>query len=470
MSVSNLLLTARDSLNAYQLAIDITGSNIANVNTPGYTRQRAEFESVGSINVKAKSAQLSVNIDRISQIYNSYIDSQVVTQQQNTGYSEEMLQGLQNIEVIIDDTNGGGLSEALNAFWASWEDLSQNPEGSIERSALYSASENLVDTISFYQQNLDDLNGELKNSITDVIGQINDKISEITSINSRLVSAGENVGDNNDLLDKRREALKELSSMIDINYIENADGTINVYLSNGQPLLQSHIGHNLSYEPTADGQMNIYSKDVSDQPLNNAIKKGKLGALMELHTQTVPEYLDYLDDFAFALANSVNDAHKSGYDAYQNTGVAFFEVSVSDPSDPNCTENAAATIKINPDIMSDLYRIAASSSVTGDGVNASKIASIQENMLTIGDKPSTLYSFVSSIVGLIGHQVSSAQTEDDHQTIILTNLTNQRESVSGVSIDEEMISLTKYQMGYTAAAKLCNTANELLDELMSILK
>jgi flagellar hook-associated protein 1 len=460
MSISSLLFTARESLTAHQLAIDIAGANIANVNTPGYTRQRAEFESVGTIDIRTESAQLGVNVDRVTQIYNSYINTQAITQQQNSGYSEEMLQGLQNIEVIIDDTNGGGLNDALNDFWSAWEDLSQNPGGKIERSALYSASEKLVNTISYYQQNLNNLNGEFKNGITDVISQINNKINEIADLNSHLVSMEENKGDNNDLLDKRSEALKELSSLVDINYIDNADGTINVYLSNGDPLLQGYKGYNLSIQSTAEGQMEIYSKDIAKQPLNDSITKGKLGALIELQTDTLPKYLRYMNQFAQSLADRLNQLHETGYDAYQNTGAAFFEI-----SDPN---NAASSIKISAAITADSNRIAASTSVTGDGENAGKIAAIQQEML-MDSNASTLNGFVSSVVGRIGHEVSAAKTYDDHQTIILSNLTNQRDAISGVSIDEEMINLTKYQMGYTAAAKLCNTVNELLDELMGLI-
>ena len=459
MSISSLLSTARDSLIAHQLAIDITGANIANVDTPGYSQQRAEFKSVGSVNILANSAQVGVNINRIARIYDSYTDAQVIAQQQNSGYSEAMLQGLQNIEVIVDDTNGGGLDDELNNFWAAWENLSQNPGGEIERSALYSASESLVNTIAYNQQNLKDLNTEFNDSITAVVSQINDKISEITDLNSRIVSAGEDRGDNNDLLDKRNEALKELSAMIDINYYENADGSINVYMSNGQPLLQSSMGHNLSTKLNAKGHMDIYSTDVTDEIQNNAITKGKLGALIELQNDTVPKYLDNLNQFASTLAKRVNELHESGYDSYKNTGADFFEVSNPD--------NAAGTIKISAAINDDTNRIAASTSVTGDGENASMIAAIQKELL-MDKNTATLNSFISSISGQIGHQVSTAKTYDDHQTIIMNHLTNQRDAISGVSIDEEMINLTKYQMGYTAAAKLCNTVNSLLDELMKI--
>lgn len=461
MSISSLLFTARDSLNAYQMAIDVTGANIANVDTPGYTQQRAEFQALGSVNVLDKSSQIGVTISRVSRIYDSYVNSQLITQQQNSGYSDAKLQGLQNIETILDDTSGGGLDDQLNNFWAAWENLSQNSSGTVERSALLAASESLVDTISYDKQNLDTVKTDLNSSIADTVSQINDTISEITDLNSRIVSAGNDVGDNNDLLDKRDEALQTLSGMININYFDNDDGSINVCMSNGQPLIQGAIGHKLSVQVTADGQSDIYSTDVSDKTMNSAIDKGKLGAYLELQSQTLPTYINSLNQFATALADGVNQVHSSGYDAYQNVGENFFEITDSN--------DAAGTIKISDAITNDTNKIAASTSVTGDGTNASNVAAIQSSLL-LDNNTSTLNSFLSSIVGQIGHDVSTAQTYDDQQTTISTHLQNQRDSISGVSIDEEMIKLINYQMGYTASAKLCNTVNSLLDELMSIVK
>ena len=127
MSITSLLFTVRDSLLANQMAIDIVGANVANVNTPGYTRQRTSMESLGNVNVGNASAQVGVTVNRIERMYDRYIESQVIDQRQSSGYSEAMMLGLQNIEIILDDTSGGGINDQLNRFWASWEDLSKNP-------------------------------------------------------------------------------------------------------------------------------------------------------------------------------------------------------------------------------------------------------------------------------------------------------------------------------------------------------
>jgi flagellar hook-associated protein 1 len=461
MSISSLLFTSRDALAAHQMAIDITGANIANVDTPGYTRQRVDLKSVGHVSVAGNSAQIGVDVSRIERSYDRYVESQICNQRQKTGYNDAMLQGLQNIEVMLDDTGGGGINDQLNKFWAAWENLSKNPSGIVERSALVSTAEDLTASFVSCRENLDTVNSDLNRSITDVVSQVNDKVCEITDLNARIMGTRGDKGDKNDLLDKRDEALKELGGWIDISFFENADGAVNVFMSNGEPLLLGMLGQTLSVRVNIDGHSDICSSNLPGEPVTDAITGGKLGAFIELQNRIVPEYIDAIDQAAQALADRVNELHSSGYDAYQNTGVNFFEI--SDMS------NRAGTIRVNADISADANRIAASLSVTGDADNARAIAAVQ-NELLMNSKTSSLNSYLAAVVGKIGSQVANAETNSDYQAIIMNQLNNQRESISGVSLDEEMIRLIKYQMGYTAAGKLCMTVNEMLDTLMNLVE
>jgi flagellar hook-associated protein 1 FlgK len=462
MSITSLLFTVRDSLLANQVAIDITGANVANVNTPGYTRQRTNMRSLGNVDVKNASAQISVSVNRIERIYNRYIDSQIVEQRQKSGYSDTLLQGLQNISLILDETQGGGISDQLNKFWSAWQNLSSNPAGKVEKGALLTIAEALTVKLASYKRDLDTISTDMNRNIADVVSQINDKADEISDMNEKIISTGGgDIGNTNDLLDKRSEALRELAALVNINQIENADGTINVYLSNGDSLVRDQSSQHLSVQLDANSQSKIYSTDTPDEPLNSALTKGKLGAYIELQTVVVPEYVDSINSFTIAFSDRVNALHGSGFDAYKNTGVNFFTI-----GDVN---NASGTIALNSDIASDTGRIACSLTVSGDGDNASNIASAQYELLMDGNT-STLNGFLASMVGQVGLQVANAQTDNDHQSVLMNHLSNQREAASGVSIDEEMILLMKYQMGYTTAGKLCQTVDEMLDTLMGLVK
>jgi len=461
MSISSLLFTARDALTSNQMAIDITAGNIANVSTPGYSRQRVDLNSAVSVNASGAIAQIGVTVSRIERLYDRFIESQIIDQQQNTGYCDTLLQGLQIIEVMIDDTQGGGISDQLSKFWSSWGDLSKNPGGVVERSALLSAAENLTGSLASYKRNLDAITTDVIRSIADTVTKINEKVHEIKDLNTMIIETTGNTGDKNDLLDKRTQALKELGALINITQFENANGTVNVYLSNGEPLLQGTLKQTLSIRTNADGQSDIYSSYISEETVNSTLTGGKLGALIELQGGIIPEYINYIETFTESLADRVNELHRDGFDAYNNTGLDFFEI-------PDA-ENSAGTIRVNTAIAADVNRIAASTSVTGYGENASLIAAIQ-NELLMNNQTSSLGSFLAATVGQIGQQVSMAKTNSDRQTVIANHLDNQRESVSGVSIDEEMIRLIKYQMGYSAAGKLVSVVDEMLDTLMGLVK
>jgi len=457
MSLNSLLFTARDSLTANQMAISIVGANIANVNTPGYSRQRADLITIGAVNVKGVDAQIGVSVNQVSRIYDRYIDAQIIRQQQTTAYSDAMLPGLQNIEIILDDTNGGGINEHINRFWASWEDLSSNPSGRLERNALLSTAESLAGTIVSYKQSLDSVNTELNRSIADVVALTNNKIQEISDINMQIINSGTNMGDLNNILDKRTTALRELASMININYFETSDGVINVSMANGQPLLVGSTVQTLSIADN-NGRTDIYNSNSPDKA-NDIITGGKLGAYMDLQHSILPKYIDDLNTMTQTLAARVNALHGSGFDADGNIGLDFF--SIADAGNPS------GSIGINPIIAADINKIAASASISGDGENATKLAAVRDEFLMDSGKE-TLSSFLASLVGEIGRQTANAKTDSNHQTAIMNSLSDRRESVSGVSIDEEMILLLKYQLGYTAAGKLCNMVDELMDTLMDI--
>ena len=162
------------------MAIDITGANVANMDTPGYTRQKAVLQSIGGVNAGSANTQLSVTVDGIDRIYDRYIESQLGEQRQNSGYSDTLLQGLNNIQLILDDSQGGGLNDQLNKFWSAWDTLSSNPDGIVERSTLVSTAQDLCGTIASYKSNLDSVSTDMSRSISDIVSQINDKINDIS--------------------------------------------------------------------------------------------------------------------------------------------------------------------------------------------------------------------------------------------------------------------------------------------------
>jgi flagellar hook-associated protein 1 FlgK len=458
MSISSLLFVARDSLLASQMGIDITGGNIANVNTPGYSRQRAIIRSTGGNDIDSGVIQTGVNIEKIERQYDSYLEGQLILQKQNTGYSSTLNDRLTSIESIFDESSTGGLTDQLNEFWSSWETLSTNPAGQVERDSVVANAQSLAGKLSDMTDDLTNLKSDIQTTMRDMVSTINTSIHEIRTLNEKIAVTGSQTGETNVLQDKLTNLVGELGAKIGVNWYGNTDGTISVFLENGTPLVERLVARELE-AVTSAGNISIYSvKEGREDSLNGIITRGQLGALVKCQDEAIPEYQGRIDAFAKALADSVNAQHQMGYDSDQNVGGVFFTYLNGSP---------AGSLEVNADIVADLRKLAASATVNGDGDNATRVANIQHSLLLEGNSV-TLNAYQAATVGNIGREVADSKADLNHQTAIMENVSSRRESISGVSIDEEMILLMKYQMSYRAAGKLANTVTEMLDVLMSL--
>jgi len=258
--------------------------------------------------------------------------------------------------------------------------------------------------------------------------------------------------------DKRTELLKSLGNLIDINTLEGLDGSVKIFLSNGELLVDGTMTRSLALEPrgTDSSVSDIVFADRPGEAVTGSIKQGKLGALIEARDEIIPQYVNRIDTLATGIADEVNAVHRAGFDRYRNTGIDFF-----DPV------TRAEDMRVNPGISGDLNRIAASSTVAGDGDNALALGGLGQLRL-LNDGLSTFSDYYTSIVGRIGQELANSNWSVEHQNNVMDRLSNLRESVSGVSVDEEMVKLIQYQLGYNAAGKLCSVVDEMLDTLMSI--
>jgi len=458
MAISALLNTAKESLLSHQLAIDVTGTNIANVNTPGYSRQKAVFSSTGGMGVKSGGLQIGVDIGSIERVYDNYLDSQIIQQNQLVGYHETKADILSNVETIFDESKGGGFADLLGRFWGNWQDLSGNPDGQVQRSALLSTADCLAGMFRDISAGLKNIKTSTEQEISSVVTEINSIVSAIGDLNERIVGAGSVQGGANLMQDKRTELLKSLGNLIDINTLEGLDGSVKIFLSNGELLVDGTMTRSLALEPrgTDSSVSDIVFADRPGEAVTGSIKQGKLGALIEARDEIIPQYVNRIDTLATGIADEVNAVHRAGFDRYRNTGIDFF-----DPV------TRAEDMRVNPEISRDLNRIAASSTVAGDGDNALALGGLGQLRL-LNDGLSTFSDYYTSIVGRIGQELANSNWSVEHQNNVMDRLSNLRESVSGVSVDEEMVKLIQYQLGYNAAGKLCSVVDEMLDTLMSI--
>jgi flagellar hook-associated protein 1 len=459
MSLSGLLQVSRNALASYQMAIDVTGGNIANVSTPGYSRQRPVIKATGDVQGGATSSQMSVEVTKVERFFDNYLEVQIVDQEQKAGYSETESSLMGRIELVFNEAKGAGLNDVMGRFWGAWDDLAVNPGGQVERDALVSVSEELTTQFNTMATDLVDIQQDANLSIKDTVAEINKLSNDIADLNKAISQRGNVSGESNRLLDERSESLKSLGKLIDLNYVVDDNGALNVFLPNGKQLITGNIAWELNFRN--DHVVFGSSSESMDQILSQG-DKGKLAALLNVRDDYIPGYQDKLDDLAKEIITQINDLHKEGYDAYQNTGNDFFV--------PAGSDNIAKNMAVKSEIINDVNRIAASTVVSaGNGEKALEIAALKDQLLMNSDT-ATFGSYYGSMVGEIGRDIADANSNAEHQDTILTQLISHRDASSGVSVDEEMMNIIKYQMGYNAAGRLCQTVNELMDTLMNLIK
>jgi len=456
--ISRVFNTAKETLLSNLTAINVTSSNIANVNTAGYSRLRPVFGAVRQAGAGVDSLQVGVRITNVERIYDRYLEEQLVQQQQEVGYNDTCSDLLGRVEEVFNESSVDGLSDLMNQFWGAWSDLSANPSDKGERDVLASVAGSLASAFRQYSSSLTSLQSDANEGVADQVSQLNAYLTDMAVLNQQIVQSETGGMSADNLKDQRTELLKSIGTLVDIQYFEEADGGLNVFLSNGTALVQGATTFPLMVKdnPSNSNLYDVVAVSETDVSLNSAIRGGKIGGFLEIRDIKIPEYMKELDAVASALISAVNTAHQSGYDVNGDAGVTFFL--------------PAATAKgmvLNPAIEADSAKIAASATVNGDGDKARSIATLQDSLLMSGGRV-TISSYYSSFLATIGQDAAGAANAAERQQAISSQLVSQRESVSGVSLDEEMLSLIKYQAGYNAAGKLCGVVNEMLDTLMAL--
>jgi len=455
--IYQILNTAKEGLRAAQVGMAVTGSNVTNAHTPGYVRQRAVMAATSPGETAGNDVQTGVEVTTVERLYDRFIEIQMVEQSSQVGEASIRKETLERIETIFNETDGGGLSELMNRFWQAWEDLSANPTGQVERTALANAADNLAGMFREYAGELHAIRADLNTQVGAAVSELNGALVDIATLNAKIVegtSGGVNV---NTLLDQRSALLNKTAGLIDIQYVEERGGAVNVFTSDGRALVQGIASWQLDVQVRSDGYYDVVYADSPTVPVNGAIGGGKLAGLIGMRDTTAQGYVDDLDDLAGALISAVNARHASGYDPYGNTGGTFFEP---------LGATGARDMEVIAAVLNDPNRIAASATVNADGDNARSIAAVRDQILMGG--VATLGEFYASLVGQIGQDVTEAARRDAHETSVMTQMNNTWEQTSGVSIDEEMMSLIKYQMSYSAAAKLAQAADEILQSLLEL--
>lgn len=471
MSMSPLLDIGNTALTAQRIALQVTSENIANVNTPGYSRQSATLTPGPTYVTHGHAFGSGVMVSGIERSYDGFIQRQLLAANASSGQAAVTDSALQMVQPLFNDLSTGVLGSSLQNFFSAWQDLTANPQGVPERQAVLSKAENLLDDFHRTSRSLTDIKHNMNQSLEGLTSDINDALKQVASLNIEIKQVEALGGNANELRDQRDLFIRDLSQKVGVVAAEQSDGTITVTLPppNGQKLVEQENAATFSLQTNAvSGYYDVMLTPVGAAMVNATSfvggadnTQGAIGGMLQIRDVVVNKYLADLDEFATALASQVNSAHAAGFDLSGTDGVDFFNASTT-----------AAGLELN---ITSGGQIAAADTDplvggTGNNKNAQTIAGLYSQPLAMSSGNMTLAAFYNSLVGKVGVDVQQAGRADVQSKAIINQLTNLRESVSGVSLDEELVNLSKFQKAYEGAAKLINVGTEMMDTVLGLIR
>jgi flagellar hook-associated protein 1 FlgK len=458
-----VLSSGASALLTQQRAINVTGNNIANVNTPGYSRQRVNLETGTPTETGLGLMPSGVTSSGIERIYDRFIGEQLNNENANLGRWEARQGMLERVEVVFDESGGYGLNQALSDFWNAWQDLSLNPTGTTERTMVAATSQGLADTIRQKYGDLEQIQADIDTAVEGGVEAVNRLVAQIADLNQKIARTETGGTKANDYRDSRDLVLKQLAEVIDIKSYENAEGQVVVSVAGGRPLVESGNTWQLQTQTNADGHTDVLWPDISGGAvvISGEITGGKIGGWLQTRDAQVVGYQDQLDALADELRTQINVIHASGFGLGGTTGTNLFD----------STASGAADFRVNSDVLNDLDLIAASATpagVPGDADQAIAILNLRTALTMNGN--ATFDNAANTLISQVGYDVQTAKANSGHQADMMAYLENYRESVSGVSLDEEMVNLVKFEAAYNAAAKMISMADDMLNTIMNIIR
>lgn len=481
---------ALKGMTAQQTGLEVTAHNIANANTEGYSRQRVNLESSQPISgLVAGGGQLGSGVDvgSITRVRQQYLDTQVRNQTSGLEHQTAIADTMEQVETVFMEPSDNGLNAQIEDFWNQWQALAADPASTPIRTALQESSATLADTFGQINRQLTDIKAGLATQIESTMGEINGLAADIADLNQQIVKvqlAGEIP---NDLLDQRDLLLDQLAAL-------------------GNIIVTNHMDTSGKYNGAVDvrlGDLTLVNASgasvISGSSDLSSVTSGSLGGLQILagdgsSSQSVQHYIDRLNGLAISIARSVNEVHAAGVDLNGNAGGNYFvftdadgnsiDLSGVDWNDPGASGLSAASLAVNPEIEADVAKIAAAAPsgmfMEGNGDIALQIAALGDarmaydsasGLLTAQNGGSyTIASFYQNLVTEIGSTVSSSGRKAETMQVLVTQMKNHRESIMGVSLDEESVHMIQYQHAYEACAKVISIIDEMLDTLINGMK
>ncbi len=445
---------SKSGLFAAQKSLDATSHNIANANTPGYTRQRTDL----SAEVLRKNGFLigrGVSVDVVQRLRNELTDQQIRLKENELGDLKERERIYQQIESVMTSVSGSDMDLALNDFFNSFSEMANDPQDKNLRNVVISKTQTLIDKFQNTSSDLTDIKDRVFDSARVKVDRVNSILKNLADVNADVARSEASGRPALHSKDQQTQLMSELSGLLEIDEKYNDDGSVEVRID-GIVVLNANEFKELQAE--SDPGNGTFDLVMAENGRELDPGSGSLKADIHMYEQGIPEMTGSLDKIAEAVVENINAVHSTGYGLEDGTTRNFF-----DPSN-----TTAGSISINPDIVAEPNHIAASS-VPGESGNndiALQLSDIKNLAVLDGD---TLNNNTIQMLSRPGFRLNELGQNIESKESAMNMLVNQQQSESGVNIDEELSNLIKYQNAYQASAKVMNVGQSMYDTLLGLL-
>lgn len=446
------LWIALSALSVSQQALATTSNNVANANTPGFSRESPVLAAGDPVTYGSFTYGTGVVLQKIESLRDSILEIRLNQETQQQSKLDTALGQLQQIQTQFGSASSG-IGADISNFFNSLQQLAPDPSNLALRQSVLTAAGNLANDFNTTAQSLQTQRSNLELNVVQSVSEVNTLTTQIANVNQQISSLQGEHQDASTLVDKRTALIRQLSGLVDVAVIPT-DQSISLVTSNGTTLVSGSQNFALSAQLGSDGVQHILA---GSQDITGSLQGGSLAGFIQIRDQEIPSLGSSLDQLATGLANALNAANGMGFDLNGNVGGNLF---VPPPAGGVGT---AATLKVN---LTDPALLAASSDGTsGSNGNLTVLAAVHDQIVANGQTP---LDFYSNIVFQVGNATSNTSADADSSQLILQQLQDQRGSISGVSLDEEAANLIQYQTAYQAAARVVSTVNTLLDVAVNL--
>jgi flagellar hook-associated protein 1 FlgK len=446
---------------AAQAALNATSQNVANVMTKGYTRQGVDLTSLQPLQSGAISAGNGVKVSSLIRYSDDYKNQQLWKASSNLAQYDVGQAYLTQLEQVMGDT-GSGLDSGLDGFFTALNAVSVEPTSTPLRQQVITSAEALAERFNSLNQVIANQRASVHLQRTAVVEQINSLSSDIALLNKQIAASNATGVSASGLIDARNLKIDSLSSLVTVQVVNQPDGSNNVSLSSGQPLVVGSIAGNMLASEGVTGDQTVSLSFAKEQfTLATSGLGGQLGGLDDLEQEVLLPMKQSITDMASAIATRVNTQFQAGYATDGSAGAALFSFDAS---------SATGMLKVTSPLTAAQLGFSSDPALPGDSGNLLKVIALAKESVSVASLGSvSLSDAATQLVGRLGMQSQQNKASLSTAQTVRDQAEESWKSTSGVNKDEEAINLVQYQQMYQANMKVISVANDLFDATLSMM-